>query len=668
MADESIRRKVEGLRKKIEYHNYRYYVLDAPEIPDAEYDNLMRHLEDLEKQYPDLYDPNSPTQRVGAPPRDIFEPVAHRLPMLSLANAMDETEAREFDQRVKRFLSSQEAIEYVVEPKMDGVAVELVYERGTLVVGSTRGDGFTGEKVTENLRTVKTIPLILQEGEIPTPELIEIRGEVYMEVNDFEALNRRREEQDEPVFANPRNAAAGSLRQLDSKVTASRPLKIFCYGFGMVRGVSFQTQWEFLQTVPKWGLRVNPIVRRCPGVDEAVEYYGEMMNQRETLPYEIDGVVLKVNKLDLQMKLGHVSRSPRWALAFKFPAHQAVTTIVNIIPSVGRTGVITPVAELEPVSVGGAQISHATLHNQDEIDRKDVRIGDTVVIQRAGDVIPEVVGVMKEKRKGGPSPYKIPENCPVCGGDVVRLPGEVAHRCISLSCSAQLKGSIKHFASKRAMDIDGLGTKLVNQLVDRGLVKDIADLYLLDNKTLASLERMADKSAQNIIDEIDKSKTKSLSRFLYGLGIRHVGEHLSEILAREFGSVQRLSRATGEELTAINEVGPEVAQSVVRFFQDPKNLETLRRLGEAGFKIEEPSKDLPEKLGGKTFVFTGTLESLHREEARSLVESLGGKTASTVSKKVDYIVVGANPGSKVERARDLGVRIITEQQFKKLIS
>lgn len=668
MADDSIRRKAENLRKKIEYHNYRYYILDAPEISDSEYDGLMRHLEDLEKEYPDLYDPNSPTQRVGAPPRDIFEPVAHRLPMLSLANAMDETEAREFDQRVKRFLSSQEAIEYVVEPKMDGVAVELVYERGTLVVGSTRGDGFTGEKVTENLRTVKTIPLVLQEGEIPAPELIEIRGEVYMEIKDFEALNRRREEQEEPVFANPRNAAAGSLRQLDSKVTASRPLKIFCYGSGMVRGIAFQTQWEFLHTVPKWGLRVNPLIRRCPGVDKAVEYYDELMNQRETLPYEIDGLVLKVNRLDLQVKLGQVSRSPRWALAFKFPAHQAVTTIVNIIPSVGRTGVITPVAELEPVSVGGAQISHATLHNQDEIDRKDVRIGDTVVVQRAGDVIPEVVSVMKEKRKGEPSPYKIPENCSVCGGDVVRLPGEVAHRCISLSCSAQLKGSIKHFASKRAMDIDGLGTKLVDQLVDRGLVKDIADLYHLDHETLASLERMADKSAQNIIDAIDKSKAKSLARFLYGLGIRHVGEHLSEILAREFGSLQRLSRATGDELTAINEVGPEVAQSVVRFFQDPKNLETFMRLEEAGFKIEEPSKALPEKLGGKTFVFTGNLESVPREEARSLVESLGAKTVSSVSKKVDYIVVGADPGSKVERARDLGVQIITEEEFKKMIS
>jgi DNA ligase (NAD+) len=668
VADDSIRRKAENLRKKIEYHNYRYYILDAPEISDSEYDGLMRHLEDLEKEYPDLYDPNSPTQRVGAPPRDIFEPVAHRLPMLSLANAMDETEAREFDQRVKRFLSSQEAIEYVVEPKMDGVAVELVYERGTLVVGSTRGDGFTGEKVTENLRTVKTIPLVLQEGEIPAPELIEIRGEVYMEIKDFEALNRRREEQEEPVFANPRNAAAGSLRQLDSKVTASRPLKIFCYGSGMVRGIAFQTQWEFLHTVPKWGLRVNPLIRRCPGVDKAVEYYDELMNQRETLPYEIDGLVLKVNRLDLQVKLGQVSRSPRWALAFKFPAHQAVTTIVNIIPSVGRTGVITPVAELEPVSVGGAQISHATLHNQDEIDRKDVRIGDTVVVQRAGDVIPEVVSVMKEKRKGEPSPYKIPENCSVCGGDVVRLPGEVAHRCISLSCSAQLKGSIKHFASKRAMDIDGLGTKLVDQLVDRGLVKDIADLYHLDHETLASLERMADKSAQNIIDAIDKSKAKSLARFLYGLGIRHVGEHLSEILAREFGSLQRLSRATGDELTAINEVGPEVAQSVVRFFQDPKNLETFMRLEEAGFKIEEPSKALPEKLGGKTFVFTGNLESVPRGEARSLVESLGAKTVSSVSKKVDYIVVGADPGSKVERARDLGVQIITEEEFKKMIS
>jgi DNA ligase (NAD+) len=627
----------------------------------------MRQLEELERQYPELRDPNSPTQRVGVPPLEVFETVTHTLPMLSLANAMDDGEAREFDQRVKRFLAIQEDIEYVVEPKMDGVAVELVYDRGYFSVGSTRGDGFIGENVTQNLRTIKTIPLILQERDIPVPELIEIRGEVYIEIEDFEALNRRREEVGESVFANPRNAAAGSLRQLDSKVTASRPLKIFCYGVGTTRGVIFETQWDFLQTLPKWGLRVNPLVRTCVGVEEVVRYYEEMNGKRENLPYEIDGVVIKVNRLELQGALGQVSRSPRWALAYKFPAHQAVTRILNIIPSVGRTGVVTPVAELESVWVGGAQISHATLHNQDEVDRKDVRIGDTVVVQRAGDVIPEVVEVIKEKRTGQLAPYRIPERCPVCGGDVVRLPGEAAHRCISLSCPAQLKGSVKHFASKRAMDIDGLGTKLVDQLVDQGLVSDIADLYGLKHETLASLERMAGKSAQNILDALEKSKTRPLPRFLYGLGIRHVGEHLSEVLAYEFGSLGRLCKATEHELVAINEIGPEVGQSVVRFFQDPKNIETLAKLEKAGLRIQEPSGLQPEKLLGKTFMFTGTLASMGRAEARSLVESMGGKTASGVSKKVDYLVVGKDPGSKVDRARELGVEIITEEEFNNMI-
>jgi len=551
---------------------------------------------------------------------------------------------------------------------MDGLAVELVYDRGKFTVGSTRGDGFTGENITQNLRTVKTIPLILQEGEIPVPELVEIRGEVYMEIADFEALNRKRQELGEPVFANPRNAAAGSLRQLDSRVTASRPLKIFCYGMGTARGRTFETHWEFLQTLAKWGVRVNPLIKSCEGIEDTIQYHKEMTDERETLPYEIDGVVIKVNRLDLQARLGQVSRSPRWALAYKFPAHQAVTKVVNIMASVGRTGVITPVAELEPVWVGGAQISHATLHNQDEVDRKDVRIGDTVIVQRAGNVIPEVVRVMKNRRTKDAGPYRIPENCPVCGGDVVRLTGEAAHRCISLSCPAQLKGSIKHFASKRAMDIDGLGTKLVDQLVERTLVSDIADLYGLNQETLASLERMAEKSAQNILEAINKSKRKPLARFLYGLGIRHVGEHLSEVLAREFGSLERLSKKTEQELMAINEVGPEVAQSVIRFFRDPRNTETLKRLESAGLMIEEPSPDRAEKLDGKTLVFTGTLESMRRDEARNLVESLGGKTASTVSKKVDYLVVGADPGSKVDRARDLGVQIITEEEFKEMVS
>jgi len=668
MVSESLRREVEILRRDIEHHNYRYYVLDSPEISDAEYDQMLRRLEMLEREHPELYDPNSPTQRVGAPPLEIFETVTHTLPMLSLANGMDESEAREFDQRVKRFLGNSDDIEYVVEPKMDGLAVELMYEEGRFTVGSTRGDGFTGENVTQNLRTVKTIPLILRGDETPAPEFIEIRGEVYMEVEDFRALNEKRAASGEPAFANPRNAAAGSLRQLDSKVTASRPLKIFCYGMGTARGMSFDTHGQFLRVIPGWGFRVNPLIRRCRDIDEAVDFYQEMAEKRGALPYEIDGVVIKVNRLDLQATLGQVSRSPRWALAYKFPAHQATTRIRDIIASVGRTGVVTPVAELEPVWVGGAQISHATLHNQDEVDRKDVRIGDAVVVQRAGDVIPEVVRVIVERRTGKERPYRIPDQCPdpVCGGDVVRLPGEAAHRCVNLSCPAQLKGSIKHFASKRAMDIDGLGTKLVDQLVDRGLVTDPADLYGLTRDVLASLDRMAEKSAQNIIEALEKSKKKPLAKFLYALGIRHVGEHLSETLAQHFGSLDRVAKATEQQLEAVNEVGPQVAQSVVRFFRDPKNMETLKRLERAGLDIKEPSGVGEEKLRGKTFVFTGALSSMDRHEARRLVESLGGRTASSLSRKVDVLVVGQDPGSKLERARDLGVRVMTENEFKEM--
>jgi DNA ligase (NAD+) len=666
MVSESIRREVEALRRDIEHHNHQYYVLDTPEISDAEYDQMMRRLEMLEQEYPEVYDPNSPTQRVGAPPLELFETVTHTFPMLSLANGMEEHEVREFDQRIKRFLGTSKDIDYVVEPKMDGLAVEVLYETGRFTVGSTRGDGFTGENVTQNLRTVKTIPLMLRRDKAPVPERIEVRGEVYMEIEAFKVLNEARVASGEPPFANPRNAAAGSLRQLDSKVTASRPLKIFCYGMGVVAGARFDTHWQFLETIPKWGFRVNPLIRRCQDIEECIDFYQEMAERRESLSYEIDGVVIKVNRLDLQATLGQVSRSPRWALAYKFPAHQSLTRILDIMASVGRTGVVTPVAELEPVWVGGAQISHATLHNQDEVDRKDVRIGDTVVVQRAGDVIPEVVRVIGERRTGKEVPYSIPKKCPVCGGDVVRLPGEAAHRCVSLSCPAQLKGSIKHFAAKRAMDIDGLGKKLVDQIVDRGLVRDIADLYGLTRESLTSLDRMAEKSAQNILEALEKSKRKPLARFLYALGIRHVGEHLSETLAQHFGSLERLARATEEELINVNEVGPEVAESVVTFFQDSKNLETLRRLEKFGLDIEEPSAKGEEKLGGKVFVFTGALDSMERDEARRLVESMGGKTVSGVSRKVDYVVVGKDPGSKLERARDLGIQIITEDEFNKM--
>lgn len=665
MVPETVRKRVEKLREEIEYHNYRYYVLDQPEISDAEYDRLMRELEKLEEQYPELRSPNSPTQRVGAPPLEAFEIVRHTIPMLSLANAFNEEEAKEFDKRLKRFLGTSSEIVYVTEPKLDGLAVELVYERGLLTIGSTRGDGVNGENITQNLRTIKTIPLQLIRKELPVPERLEVRGEVIMQIKKFEELNRRRKEAGEPLFANPRNAAAGSVRQLDPKITASRPLEIYCYGIGEVRGWTFKTQWEILQTLPKWGLRTNPYARRCKNIEEVIEYYHEMSERREKLPYEIDGIVIKVDRLDLQARLGEISRSPRWAIAFKFQPKQETTKILDIIVQVGRTGVLTPVAIMEPVRVGGVEVSRATLHNQDEIDRLDVRIGDTVIIQRAGDVIPEVVQVVTSKRKGTEKKFKMPSKCPVCGAEVIRE--EALHRCIGLDCPAQLKGRIKHFASKRAMDIEGLGPKLIDQLVDKGLVKDVADLYYLKKEDLIALERMADKSAQNIIDAIEKSKNKPLGKFLFALGIRHVGEATAEDLARRFPRLDEFFHLKEEDLMKVEGIGPEVASSIVQFFRDKKNRESIERLKKAGIKLIEPRAREEGKLAGKTFVFTGALKSYGRDEARNIVESLGGMTASSVSKKVDFVVVGEDPGSKLERARELGIKLLTEEEFKKMI-
>ena len=666
MASEAIKKRVEKLREEIEYHNYRYYVLDQPEISDAQYDRLMRELEKLEDEYPELRSPNSPTQRVGAPPLESFEIVRHTLPMLSLANAFDESEARDFDKRVKKFLGSSANITYVAEPKLDGLAVELVYERGQFVVGSTRGDGVNGENITQNLRTIKTIPLQLIRKEIPAPERFEVRGEVIIQLKKFKELNRKREEMEEPLFANPRNAAAGSVRQLDSKITAARPLEIYCYGVGEVRGRTFKTHSEILQTFPKWGLRTNPNIQRCQNIDEVLEYYHKMNEKRETLPYEIDGIVIKVDRLDLQTRLGEISRSPRWALAFKFQPKQETTKILDIIVQVGRTGALTPVAVMEPVKVGGVEVSRATLHNQDEIDKKDVRVGDTVVIQRAGDVIPEVVQVITSKRKGTEKKFRIPSKCPVCGAEVIK--DEAIHRCNGLDCPAQLKGRIKHFASKRAMDIEGLGLKLIDQLVDKRLIKDVADIYYINKKELIELERMADKSAQNIIDAIEKSKIKPLSKFLYALGIRHVGETTAEDLARHFQRLDDFFHLSEEDLMEVEGIGPEVAASVHQFFRDKKNKESIELLKKAGVKVIEPKIKDKGKLTGKTFLFTGTLKTFGRDEARNLVESLGGITASSVSKKVDYVVVGEDPGSKFDKAKELGIKTLTEEEFKKIVS
>ncbi len=665
MVTEALKKRVEKLREEIEYHNFRYYVLDQPEISDAQYDRLLRELEKIEDRYPELRSPNSPTQRVGAPPVEAFEIVQHSIPMLSLANAFDESEAREFDKRVKKFLGSTAEITYVTEPKLDGLAVELLYERGHLVVGSTRGDGVNGENITQNLRTIKTLPLQLIRKEIPVPERLEVRGEVIMQLERFKELNRKREEMGEPLFANPRNAAAGSVRQLDPKITRERPLEIYCYGLGEIRGHTFKTHWEILQTFPKWGLRINPHIRKCENMDAVLEYYHEINEKRETLPYEIDGVVIKVNRLDLQVRLGEISRSPRWALAFKFQPKQETTRIVDIIVQVGRTGALTPVAVMEPVKVGGVEVSRATLHNQDEIDKKDVRIGDTIIIQRAGDVIPEVVQVITSKRTGAEKKFRMPSKCPVCGAEVIRE--EVIHRCIGLDCPAQLKGRIKHFASKGAMDIEGLGVKLTDQLVNKGLIKDVADIYYIKKEELITLERMADKSAQNIIDAIEKSKTKPLSKFLYALGIRHVGETTAEDLARHFPGLDDFFHLSEEDLMEVEGIGPEIAASVHQFFRDKKNKESIELLKKAGLKVIEPKAKEKGKLADKTFVFTGTLKTFARDEARNLVESQGGMTASSVSKKVDFVVVGEDPGSKFDKAKELGIKTLTEEEFKKMI-
>jgi len=665
MNKEKSKREIGRLREEIEHHNWRYYVLDDPEISDAEYDELMRLLSELEKKFPEYVTPDSPTQRVGAPPLEEFTHVEHRVPMLSLTNAMDEEETKEFDGRVKRFLNRSEAgkIEYVAEPKFDGLGVELVYENGLFIVGSTRGDGVRGEDVTVNLKTIKSIPLRLRGKSANLPRRLEVRGEVYMNIKDFEALNRERKKKGEPLFANPRNAAAGSLRQLDSSITAGRPLDIFLYAPGSVEGWRFSSQWEFLQQIPAWGLRVNSHIRRCGGIEEAVEYGAEMQKMRDTLPYEIDGVVVKVNEFALQVRLGTISRSPRWAIARKFPPRQETTRVIDIVAQVGRTGAITPVAIMEPVRIGGVEVQRATLHNQDEVDRKDVRVGDTVVVQRAGDVIPEVVKVIPGKRPAGTKRYALPSKCPVCDAEVIRLEGEAVARCTGISCPAQLKEHIRHFASRRAMDIDGLGEKLIDQFVDSGKVRSVADLYFLTREDLVPLERMADKSASNIVEAIDKSRQTTLERFIFALGIRHVGEHIAKVLAAAFGSIQKIQRAGEEKLRSIREIGPQIAQSIKTFFSQSGNIAVIQRLRKGGVRWKAPAKASVGRLEGKTFVFTGALEKFSREEAKSLVEQEGGHASSSVSKSTDYVVAGADPGSKYEKAKKLGVKILTEEEF-----
>lgn len=671
-APASSRKKVNSLREEIRHHNNLYHVHDAPEIPDAEYDRLVRELEGLEARYPELITPDSPTQRVGAEPIAAFGTVEHRMPMLSLNNAFSEDELRNFHHRVadKLELPDDADIDYVAEPKMDGAAVSLMFENGLLVRGATRGDGTRGEDITHNVRTIEAVPLrLLGKG---FPSILEVRGEVFMPRAGFEQLNERARKNDEKTFVNPRNAAAGSLRQLDPRLTAERPLDFYVYSVGVVEGASLgDRQSEMLNKLRDWGLKVSPERKLVSGIDACLEYYAAIGERRDALDYDIDGVVYKVDRMDYQRELGFVSRAPRWAIAHKFPAQEEITVVENIDFQVGRTGALTPVARLKPVFVGGVTVSNATLHNMDELHRKDVRVGDTVIVRRAGDVIPEVVQVIPGKRPTGTEPVATPSICPVCGSKVVRIEGEAVARCTGgLTCAAQRSESLKHYVSRKALDIDGLGSKLIDQLVALGRIESPDDIYKLTAKDLVELDRMGDKSAGNLIHAIEQSKQTTLSRFLYGLGIREVGDATALALADHYGALKDIMEADIEGLQQVPDVGPIVAARINTFFAEKQNREVINGLIEAGIKWAETIPNRAENdgpLAGKVFVLTGTLPTMTRDESKRKIQSLGGKVTGSVSKKTDFLVYGDNAGSKLTKAQSLEIVTIDEDELKKLL-
>ncbi|HLE65699.1 MAG TPA: NAD-dependent DNA ligase LigA [Burkholderiales bacterium] len=661
------RERAERLRREIERHNYLYYVLDRPEISDAEFDRLFRELADLETRHPELRGPDSPTQRVGAKPSKAFGEVRHGVPMTSMDNAFSDEEARDWDRRCRQGLE-RERVAYTAEPKFDGTSVALRYERGVLLQAGTRGDGATGEDITANVRTIKTVPLRLRgKG---WPEVLEVRGEVVIPKRDFERLNAEQLKRGGKVFANPRNAAAGSLRQLDPRVSASRPLAFFPWGLGKLSRPVAARYSEIVKSLRDWGFRVSEFIRGTNGIEECLAYYREMLERRNELPFEIDGVVYKVDDVAARAQLGFTARAPRWAIAHKLPAREETTVVADIIASVGRTGVITPVAVLEPAQVSGVTVTHATLHNQDEVERKDVRVGDTVIVRRAGDVIPEVVGVIREKRPHGARTWNMPKKCPVCGSDVVRAEGEAAHRCIGgLYCAAQRMGAILHFASRHAMDIQGLGEKLVEQLIERGMAKTVADLYRLNKDELAALERMGEKSALNLLDQIERSKDTTLARFLHALGIPQVGEATADLLGESFGTIEAIMEADPEALQRVHGIGASMAEDICRFFRQKHNRDVIAALRKAGVRWPaiEAKAGAAQPLAGNTFVLTGGLSSMTRDEAKKKLKALGATVSESVSKRTDYLVAGADPGSKLDRARELGIKVLDEDNLKRML-